>query len=301
MIVDVHHHYAPPALVEASLAPGSKAARALTGPVTELEARLREMDACGVDMAVLSIPHPGRLGPDGDESAYLRFTRRCNDELLEAAQRRPDRFAVLLTLPYAVPGACVAEFERTADSDLVRGIIAWAGTAAWALDDPQLEPAYQAVARHGKTVLLHPSLEDLGSHPTFDAYGLDASLALIVETSAAAARIMLSGLLDRVPDVTLIIPHLGGVLPYQAQRLADLSGTGTAERDCLHYLRTRCLLDSCCFHPPALTCAVQTVTAERILLGSDYPYRGPSPAQSPTSPTATWTKPHAPSSSAATH
>jgi aminocarboxymuconate-semialdehyde decarboxylase len=57
--------------------------------------------------------------------------------------------------------------------------------------------------------------------------------------------------------------------------MVDLSATGDAEHDVLHYLRNRCLLDSCSYHPPALDCAVATVSAERIMLGSDFPFRGP--------------------------
>jgi aminocarboxymuconate-semialdehyde decarboxylase len=86
---------------------------------------------------------------------------------------------------------------------------------------------------------------------------------------------MLSGMLDRVPDLTLIIPHLGGVLPYLAQRLIDQSGRGDADHDLLYYLRRRIYLDTCSFHEPALVCAQDTVGTERIVIGSDYPFRGP--------------------------
>jgi aminocarboxymuconate-semialdehyde decarboxylase len=81
-------------------------------------------------------------------------------------------------------------------------------------------------------------------------------------------------MLDRVPELTLIVPHLGGVLPYLTQRLVDQSATGAAEHDALWYMQNRLLFDSCSFHPPALRCAIETVTADRILLGSDYPIRG---------------------------
>jgi hypothetical protein len=79
--------------------------------------------------------------------------------------------------------------------------------------------------------------------------------------------------LDRVPDLTLIIPHLGGVLPYVIGRLADQAG-GAAERDILSYLSNRCFVDSCSHHHPALMCAAETLSPDRILLGSDYPARG---------------------------
>ena len=93
-------------------------------------------------------------------------------------------------------------------------------------------------------------------------------------STAGAARFMLSGMLDRVPELIVIVPHLGGTLPCLAQRLVDQNGRGEAEHDILHYLETRIWLDSCSYHPPALKCAIETVGLDRILLGSDYPFRG---------------------------
>jgi len=71
-----------------------------------------------------------------------------------------------------------------------------------------------------------------------------------------------------------VVPHPGGFLPYVVQRMADF-GRGDAEHDLEHYLRTRVHLDTCSYHPPAMRCAVDTVGADRLVLGSDYPFRGP--------------------------
>jgi aminocarboxymuconate-semialdehyde decarboxylase len=275
MIVDVHHHYAPPSLIGAVRQAHPALAASLTGPAAEFTPRIRDMDECGIDVALLSIPHPGRLDPGDDRTGYAELARHCNDELVTAAERYPGRFGVLASLPLADPAASVAELDRVGGHELVRGIIAFAATSRWTLDQSALGPVYHAVAQRGMPVLVHPALDDLSAHPVFDSFGLRASLAPMVETSVAVARVMLSGILDRVPGLTLIVPHLGGVLPYLAQRLVDQSGTGAADHDCLEYLRSRCLLDSCSFHPPALACAIDTVSAARVMLGSDYPFRGP--------------------------
>lgn len=275
MIIDVHQHYAPPALIEAVSLARPELATSLTGPAAVLDPRIRDMDECGIDAALLSVPQPAMLDPGGDGAGYAELARRCNDELVHAAARYPGRFGVLAVLPLADPEASVAEIGRIGGHELVRGVIAFAATDRWTLDRPELEPVYQEIARRDLPVLVHPALDRLSAHPVFGDFGLRASLAPMVETSAAVARIMLSGMLDRVPGLTLIVPHLGGVLPYLAQRLSDQSGTGAAEHDCLEYLRSRCLLDSCSFHAPALACAVDTVSADRVMLGSDYPYRGP--------------------------
>jgi predicted TIM-barrel fold metal-dependent hydrolase len=275
MIVDVHHHYAPRALIETVARTRPELAASVSGLAAGLEQRLTDMDDCGIDVAMLSVPQPGLLGPEDDNTDYAGLARQCNDELVAVAERYPGRFGVLAMLPLADPAASIAELSRIARHDHVGGIIAFAATSRWTLDRPELEPVYRETARLEMPILVHPALDDLSAHPVFGDFGLWASLAPMVETSAAVARIMLSGMLDRVPGLTLIVPHLGGVLPYLAQRLVDQSGTGAAEQNCLEYLRSRCLLDSCSFHRPALACAVDTVSADRIMLGSDYPYRRP--------------------------
>jgi aminocarboxymuconate-semialdehyde decarboxylase len=71
----------------------------------------------------------------------------------------------------------------------------------------------------------------------------------------------------------VVVPHLGGTLPYLLRRIEDF-GRGKAQHDLTHYLRTRMYLDTCSYHPPAMRCAVDTVGDERLVLGSDYPFRG---------------------------
>jgi aminocarboxymuconate-semialdehyde decarboxylase len=153
-------------------------------------------------------------------------------------------------------------------------VILFAASEHWTLDLPELQEVYESIAAAGMTAMLHPGADQFVRLPVRSDWNLGINLGAVFESSTAVARLMLSGMLDRVPDLTLVIPHLGGVLPYLAQRSIDQSGSGAAQHDMLHYLRERCLLDSCSYYPPALTCAIETVTADRVLLGTDYPYRG---------------------------
>ena len=272
--IDVQQHYVPPSLLEAlsELRPG-QVDRLSTG-TTDLSPRIADMDEAGVELALLSISELGRYQTDQrDEDAEL--AKRYNDELLEAARAFPGRFAASITLPFPHPEECLDELQRVKDEPLVRGVIAFAATEHYTLDDPALDPVYAAIAEAGLPLFLHPAFDQLPTLPLLSEWMLNAGIAPMVETSATAARMMLSGVLDRAPALVMVIPHLGGLLPYLAQRLVDQSGTGDAEHDVLHYLRHRCLLDSCSYHRPALDCAVATVSAERIMLGSDFPFRGP--------------------------
>lgn len=102
---------------------------------------------------------------------------------------------------------------------LAVGVRVYAASQSWTLADNALEPVYAAIADLDLPVLVHPALEALPAVQR--EWGLDACLAAPVNSSLGALRLVLSGMLDRVPTLTPVVPHLGGVLPFLAQRLDD--------------------------------------------------------------------------------
>lgn len=276
---DIHYHYVPPEirrLVEARAAdnPDSRIFNALLGAFPEMArpSADRELTAAS-GRAVISPPTavgPGVAGL-GDTADLVRI---CNDAMIAAVAAEGAYASTMIVLPWDDPRAALAELERVGADPDVSGVIQHVGLQQTRLvDDPDLEPVYRALAERGLTLFLHP-VQEPAPHG-MEQWFLFNVIASPTATTLAAARLMLSGMLDRVPDLTLIIPHLGGTLPYLAQRFVDQSGTGDAEHDVLYYLRTRVFLDTCSFHPPALDCALSTVGADRLLLGSDFPFRGP--------------------------
>ena len=148
----------------------------------------------------------------------------------------------------------------------------FAASEPWTIADGALEQVYAAIAERGLPLLVHPALEPLPAAQ--QDWGIDACLSAPVSSSLGVLRLILSGMLDRVPALTPVVPHLGGVLPFLAQRLDD-QGRGVNQHSPSHYLRTRLLYDTCSFHPPALRATAETVGAGRLLLGSYFPFRGP--------------------------
>jgi aminocarboxymuconate-semialdehyde decarboxylase len=191
--------------------------------------------------------------------------------VIENAARYPGRFLVLCSLPYPHADECLAELDRLAANPLVRGALIDVHTTGFTVDEPQFEPIYRKLAELQMPAVLHPAFEP---HPAYQAHGIVSSLGAMTSTSLSGLRIILSGLLDRVADLDLVIPHLGGTIPYLTQRVMDLNGRGDAEHDLLHYLRNRIWTDSCSYWHPALRCAIDTFGPDRIMLGSDYPFRG---------------------------
>lgn len=203
----------------------------------------------------------------------VALTVACNDELIAAVGAHLELDRALITIPLHDVDAALAELDRVGDRPEVGGVMVHTVARTWTLDEERFVAVYEDIAGRSLPLMLHPATDppDLALRD----FRLADSLGAMFSSSAGAARFMLSGMLDRVPELIVIVPHLGGTLPYLAQRLVDQNGRGEAEHDVLHYLRTRIWLDSCSFHPPALRCAVDTAGSDRLLLGSDYPLRGP--------------------------
>jgi predicted TIM-barrel fold metal-dependent hydrolase len=278
--VDVHAHHCPPAFL-AALAAGSAADPGLAvrfrtladhaAALTDADAHLAGMDRAGVGTALLSVPPPAvDAAPPGPAAAGL--ARALNEELLDLAERHAGRFRVLLALPLPDVGDSVAELAHLGGHPLVAGVAVPATRTGWTADEPRFEVLWRAAAERRLPLALHPAFEPPA--PALADFALPTALDAPFATSVVAARLMLAGVLDRVPDLALVVPHLGGTLPYLVQRLVEQSGTGAAAHDAGHYLRTRVHLDTCSYHPPALRCAAETVGADRLLLGSDFPFRG---------------------------
>ena len=230
------------------------------------------MDRAGIDVQVLSALPPGAAF--GMCEASTELAARLNDDLIEAAGRYPGRFLVLATLPLPHVEESLAELDRVSAHPLVRGVLLNADSARWTLDDARFEPIYATLAERGMPAVLHPAIEELPA--AYAGWMLGESVGAIVSSTLAGLRLIFSGMLDRVPSLDLVIPHLGGTIPYLSRRLTDLSDRmSEAEHDLPHYLRNRIYYDSCSYHRPALQCAIETVGADRIMLGSDFPFRGP--------------------------
>ena len=280
--VDIQGHYLPEAhrralLDESARQPDFGRLAAVVAGADESskvrrmdDSRIADMDAARLDVMVISLlPPAASFGTAAEASA---LAREANDELVEVAARYPGRFLTFASLPMPHVEESLEELERIAKEPLVRGIQVMAKTVDWTSDEARFEPIYRRIAELGLPAVLHPPLEPLPA--VYDGWGLGSSFGTMMSTTLNGLRLVFSGMLDRVPDLALVIPHLGGTIPYLTRRMLDLNGQGDAEQPLLHYLRNRIYYDSCSYQPEALRCAVDTVGADRIMLASDYPFRG---------------------------
>jgi 2,3-dihydroxybenzoate decarboxylase len=248
------------------------------------EARLRMMDECGIEKAVLSLLAPG-IQSLYESGQAVDWARRLNDYAAGQVSRRPDRFASFAALPMQDPDDATAELTRAvADLGMVGALVngfSQVGdeqTIVY-LDDPRYADFWAAVAQLGVPVYLHPRDPLPGTSPQYEGhpwlYG--SAWAFSVETGTHALRLMGSGLFDRHPGIMIILGHLGELLPFNIwrtdHRLAVAPRGLEVKRTFGHYLRTNFFLTtSGNFRTPALLNTLQEVGADRLLFSTDYPF-----------------------------
>ena len=238
------------------------------GPMRTTAERIAEMAEAAVQISILSLPPPGVAISPGDVSLAVSV----NDQLVEAAARHPAQLRAMCVLPLPDVRASLQELERVHGHELIRGVAVTTTSSGWRLDDPAFDPIYRRIAELNFPLFTHPALENLPD--VYTDFRLIAGLSPVMSSSLGVLRMIYSGTLDRTPGLTVIVPHLGGMIPYLVQRLDDLAGPRGQARPLAHYLTKRLILDTCSYHPPAFRCALETVGAERMTLGTDYPFRG---------------------------
>jgi len=257
--------------------------RRVLDALTDLEdARLREMDACGIELAVLS------LGSDGiqaiaDPARAATVARAANDALAERVARRPDRFAGFAAVALQDPDAVVAELDRAIGELGFKGVLvngysdAADGTARY-YDAPAYLPFWQRTAELGVPVYLHPRNPHASQRGIYEGRPelLGPTWAFAVETATHALRLIASGLFDRVPRASVILGHLGELLPFAIarfeQRMAHLPGAALATPP-RQVLRERFhVTTSGNYHTPSLLGTLLELGADRVLFAADYPF-----------------------------
>ena len=141
------------------------------------------------------------------------------------------------------------------------------------LDDPALSPIFDELDRRGTVVFLHPNIP-VCMGPDIVDMNIGPSLAYLFDTGVTIYRMIFSGMLERYRRLKVIVPHLGGMLPYLTGRLEEVYGAGRAGKDLPkppgEYLR-ELYFDTLINHQPSLRLAKDQFGADHLMLDSDYP------------------------------
>jgi aminocarboxymuconate-semialdehyde decarboxylase len=289
-VIDVHGHaIVPAAMALAGPEPAAQAARAaeaaLFGPetqavqeamiarigplLTNVDARLEALDAVGIDQQVVS-PSPVHYCPWAEPALAERIARTANEGIVAHCSERPDRLHGLGYAPLQVAERVLED----AVGDLgLHGVEISTFSPGIELSSPQLEGFWARAAELDAIVFIHPwgcTLDERlrGSYMT-------NLVGQPVEHTVALSHIILSGVLDRHPGLRILAAHGGGYLPFHPARMdhgwrvrADIT---TPEELPSSYLR-RIYFDSVVYEPGLLATLVERVGAERVLMGTDFPF-----------------------------
>ncbi len=238
------------------------------------ERRIEECDAAGVTMQVLStVPVMFSYWARPEHGHDL--ARMLNDHVAEVVRRHPQRFAGLGTLPMQAPDRAVAELERCVNELGLRGVEVGTHVNDWGLDHPALFPVFAAAERLGAAVFVHPW--DMLGRERMGKYWLPWLVGMPAETSLAICEVLFSGLLERLPRLRLAFAHGGGAFPFTLGRIdhafhvrPDLCAVDTAVSPRRQV--ERLYFDTLVHDAEALRFLLRTVGAQRLALGTDYPF-----------------------------
>ncbi|KAI5840181.1 hypothetical protein DFP73DRAFT_559094 [Morchella snyderi] len=313
-IVDIHTHVYPPAYMNVLrsrdtvpyvrifppsteerliILPGEDSSNSSTargrpiGPeYYDFGCKIAFMDQHNIDISVVSLANPWLdFLPPSEAAATARL---INDDMDASCGLYPGRLYAFGTLPLSASVEEITEeIRRLKGMSWIRGVVMGTSGLGNGLDDERLDPVYEALQETGQTMFLHPhyGLPTEVYGPRASEYGhvLPLALGFPLETTIAVARLILSGVFDKYPGLSLLLAHSGGTLPFLAGRLesviahdAHLKNTNTApKRSVWDILSKNLILDAVVYSSVGLKAAVDVAGADRVLFGTDHPFFPP--------------------------
>jgi aminocarboxymuconate-semialdehyde decarboxylase len=289
-VIDFHDHFYPPEYIKA-LEQGRSAVRisydaegnpclhypgdynvAVRGH-RDIDYREQVLKETGIDMQVITLTTPGTHIEE--PATAVRLARLVNDAFARIVADKKGRFAALATLPLCDPAESVKELRRAMEGLRLPGAMLFSNVNGVALSDKRFCKLYELANELGAVLHIHPT-NPVGVEAMLE-YWLMPLVGFLMDTTLAAASLVFSGVPERFPRIRWVLSHLGGAIPYLAERL-DRGYEAFA--DCRKniaqlpstYLK-RFYFDTVNFDPRAIELAVGFAGTDHILAGSDYPHQ----------------------------
>ena len=280
MIVDVHAHYFPKAYNDLLVSIGGRslpeAARAITArplrhdDAAEIATRLERMDDAGVRMQVLS---PAASPPYAEKEAdAVAAAHLINDAYAELAAKHPGRFTAVVSLPLPHIDAALREMERGLDQLGLAGVSMTCSCFDRSTAEAEFEPLYAEMNRRRTLLNYHPIQNGICS-PLINDYKFTVSVGASLEDAVIVLHLIARRMHARYPNITYVIPHLGGLIPMQLQRLDNQAPRQYPDLPERPSVTARRFYYDTVGHGShaALLCAWKAFGADHLLPGSDYP------------------------------
>jgi len=276
---DIHQHYIPEPYRQALLRHGVKGFESdgLPTPAYNVEEQLKTMDDLGIKFAYISIasPHPYW----GNKSETIKLVRQINDDGAKIVSKYPDRFGLFATLPLPDVKGSISEINYVYDTLGVNAIKLPTNVDGIYLGDEKFDPIFNELNKRKAIVILHPV--QFATVPDSILKNYPPAIALYLqETTFAVLNLIYSGTLEKYPDIKIVIPHGGSLLPALYDRLIGFQGLVQSKTkyklgDIKEQLG-KFYYDLAGFSVPNQLYGLKNmVDITHLLYGSDYPYAFP--------------------------
>jgi len=239
-----------------------------------VEERLNDMDAQKVDVQVLST-HMPFVGYHLDAAQGLALARDVNDEIAATVRQQPSRFAGLATLPVQDVKSAIDELERSMTKLGLKGATLDTNVNGEQWDEPKFLPLFKAAEAMGAMLFFHPQPQNNFLMQRIKRHGLFNSLGVVLDDAIVAAVLICGGVLEACPDIRICIAHGGGPACYAMGRMDRAwhgrPATRSTPKPPSAYQR-RLYYDTVTGSEEALRFLLDRVGAERVVLGSDWPF-----------------------------
>jgi aminocarboxymuconate-semialdehyde decarboxylase len=292
-VIDIHNHFFPrawPDLAErygtpnwpwikhteagkADVMVGDRFFRHIHSSCWDPQVRLKEMDRDGVDMQVTSAT-PVLFAYDRPVEHALDCARLFNDAALALCAQGDGRLKSLCQVPLQDIDASCAEISRCMRAGHL-GVQIGNHVGDKNLDDPGMVTFLHHCADEGAAVLVHPW--DMLGQPRMPKYMMPWTVGMPAETQLGIVAMIVGGAFDKLPqNLRICFAHGGGSFAFLLGRLENAwhhspVAHGVCELAPSQYLH-RFYVDSAVFEERALEFLVGTMGADRVMLGSDYPF-----------------------------
>ena len=262
--------------------PSARVRQINNGLVSVDDFRLSQMDDAGIDKAILSLTSPGVQVMEKDQA--VSFAAYANDWLVDKIKAHPDRFAGLTAVAPQDPSAAAKEIQRGHEMGL-KGVIINSHTKGEYLDDKKFWEIFEAAEALDTPIYLHPQTPPKDASGPFLERGLDGAIyGFAVETALHMLRILIAGVFDRFPKLTMVIGHNGEAIPFWLSRLDYMHRAGVVseryesmkplKRTISEYMRENVYVtNSGVAWEPGIKFCQQVLGVDRVLYAMDYPYQ----------------------------
>ena len=241
--------------------------------LTTIDHRLIDMDKMGIDLQTI-IPPPFQAYYWLDPDVGMKAAERVNDGLAEIVDAMPDRFIAFGTIPLQDTDMAVAELERGVNTLGLKGFQILTNVNGSEISNPRLDRFWEKAQELDTLIFIHPN--GFTSAERFNDHYFNNVIGNPLETTVAVHRLIFDGVMERYPNLRILLAHGGGYLPAYSGRIDHVWGAREDGRQNLPHPPTtylkRMWLDTVVFTTHQLEYLIGQYGVDKVVMGTDYPY-----------------------------